>query len=46
MRILSKVLRVSWQEQIQKIKIFKYYTEKDTPKYLDKNVIIRTGTYL
>ena len=29
MRILSKILRFSWQEQIQKIKIFKYYTEKD-----------------
>ena len=28
-QILSKILRVSWQEQIQKIKIFKYYTEKD-----------------
>ena len=44
-RILSKILRVSWQEQIQKIKIFKYYTEKDK-KYLDKNVIIRARTYL
>ena len=28
-QILSKSLRVSWQEQIQEIKIFKYYTEKD-----------------
>ena len=28
-RILNKILRVSSQEQIQKIKIFKYYTEKD-----------------
>ena len=28
-RILSKILRVSWQEQIQKIKPLKYYTEKD-----------------
>ena len=44
-QILSKILRFSWQEQIQKIKIFKYYTEKDK-KYLDKIVIIRTGTYL
>ena len=26
---LSKILRFSWQEQIQKMKIFKYYTEKD-----------------
>ena len=25
-RILSKILRVSWQEQIQKIKSYKYYT--------------------
>ena len=30
---------------IQKIKIFNYYTEKDK-KHLDKIVIIRTGTYL
>ena len=28
-QMLSKILRFSWQEQIQKIKIFKYYTEKD-----------------
>ena len=28
-RILSKILQFSWQEQIQKIKLFKYYTEKD-----------------
>ena len=27
-RIVSKILRFSWQEQIQKIKIFKYYTER------------------
>ena len=44
-RILNKILRFSWQEQIQKIKLFNYYTEKDK-KYLDKIVIIRTGTYL
>ena len=25
----SKILRFSWQEQIQKLKLFKYYTEKD-----------------
>ena len=43
-QILSKILRFSWQEQIQKIKIFKY-TEKNN-NYLDKIVIIRTGTYL
>ena len=46
MRILSKILRVSWQEQIQKIKPSKYYTEKDKLIYLDKIVIIRTGIYL
>ena len=45
MQILRKILQLSWQEQIQKIKLFKYYTEKDK-KYLDKTVIIRTGTYL
>ena len=28
-RILSKVLRFSWQEQIQKIKLFNYHIEKD-----------------
>ena len=28
MRILSKILRFSWQEQIQIIKLFKDYTEK------------------
>ena len=44
--ILSKILQFSWQEQIQKMKIFKYYTEKDKKKYLDKVVIVRTGTYL
>ena len=27
-RILSKILRFSWQEQIQKIKLFKYYTKR------------------
>ena len=32
-------------EQIQKIKLFRYYTEK-AKKYVDKIVIIRTGTYL
>ena len=34
-----------WQVRIQKIKLFNYYTEMDK-KYLDKIVIIRTGTYL
>ena len=28
------------------IKIFKYYTEEDKKKYLDKIVMIRAGTYL
>ena len=28
-QILSKILQVSGQEHIQKIKSFKYYTEKD-----------------
>ena len=28
-QILSKILRFSWQEQIQKMKLFNYYTEKD-----------------
>ena len=32
-RILSKILRFSQQEQIQKIKLFKCYTEKDKKKY-------------
>ena len=31
-QIFSKILRFSWQEQIQKIKLFKYYTEKDKNK--------------
>ena len=31
-RILSKILRFSWQKQIQIIKLFKYYTEKDNNK--------------
>ena len=44
-RILSKILQVSWQKQIQKIKIFKNYTERDK-KIFGQNVIIRTGTYL
>ena len=44
-RILSKILWVSWQEQIQKIKLFNYYTEKDK-KCFDKIVIIRAGIYL
>ena len=38
-RILSKILRFSVQEQIQKINLFKYYTEKDK-NILDKIVII------
>ena len=32
MQILSKILPFSWQEQIQKIRLFKYYTEKDKRK--------------
>ena len=28
-QILSEIFQFSWQEQIQKIKLFKYYTEKD-----------------
>ena len=43
-QILSEILQFFWQEQIQKIKLFKYYTEKE--KKMDKIVIIRTGTYL
>ena len=35
-QILSKILRLSWQEQIQKIKIFQYYTEKDKKKFGQK----------
>ena len=35
-QILSKILWFSWQEQIQKIKIFKYYTEKDKKNILTK----------
>ena len=27
MRILRQIFRYSWQEQIRKIKLFKYYTE-------------------
>ena len=41
----AKSWQFSWQEQIQKIKLFKYYTEKDK-SYFDKTVIMRTGTYL
>ena len=33
-RIFSKILRFSWQEQIQIIKLFKYYTEKYNDKIL------------
>ena len=35
-QILSKILRFSWQGRIQKIKIFKYYTEKDKKNILTK----------
>ena len=28
-RILSEISQFSWQEQFQKIKLFKYYTERD-----------------
>ena len=35
-QILSKILQFSWQEQIQKIKLFKYYTEKDKNKFGQK----------
>ena len=49
-QILSKILWFSWQEQIQKIKLLEYYTEKDIKKKKKKNwdkiVIIMTGTYL
>ena len=31
-RILCKILWFSWQEQIQKIKLFQYYTEKNQNK--------------
>ena len=30
--ILSKILRFSWQQRTQNIKLFKYYTEKDKNK--------------
>ena len=54
-REFSANLAVSGQEQIQKIKLFEYFTEKDKNKFgqnkwtkicLDKIVIMRTGTYL
>ena len=32
MQILSKILRFSQQQQIQKLQLFKYYTEKDNKK--------------
>ena len=32
MGVLSKILLFSWQEQSQKIKLFKYYTKKDKNK--------------
>ena len=31
-QILCNILWLSWQEQIQKIKLFKYYTEKNQNK--------------
>ena len=34
-QLLSKILWLSWQEQIQKIKLFKYYKQKNKI-YLDK----------
>ena len=36
MQILSQILRFSWQEPILKIKLFKYYTEKDRNKFWTK----------
>ena len=33
MQIFSKILWFSWQKQIQEIKLFKYYTEKDKNKF-------------
>ena len=44
-QIVSKILRFSRQESIQKLKSFKCYTEKEN-KILDRFVIVRTGTYL
>ena len=37
MQILSKILRFSWQEQIQKIKLLEYYTKKG-PKQIWTNL--------
>ena len=31
-KILSKIFGFSWQQQIQNIKVFKHYTEKDKIK--------------
>ena len=42
-RILSNILRFSWQERKKKT-LFKYYTEKD--EKMVKIIIIRTGVYL
>ena len=33
MQILSRILQFSWQERIQKMKLFKYYTDKDKHKF-------------
>ena len=33
MRILSKTMQFSRQQQIQSLKLFKYYTEKDKTKF-------------
>ena len=46
-QILIEILHFSWQEQIQKIKLFKYYTEKGKNKcaqnchHKDRNLPLR-----
>ena len=43
-QILSKTLRFSRQQQIQLVKLFKFYIERT--KKLDRIIFFRTGTYL
>ena len=39
-------LAVSWQQPIQRIKLFKYYTGQKKKRKLDRIAIVRIGTYL
>ena len=44
-QVLSKILQFSWQEQILKITLFKYYTEKDKKLFWQNSSLGQEPTF-